>query len=199
MAAKRIHILLDDRELARIHRAARGRMLTITGWIRQALRDARRRRSIGDERRPPKRVVFRLKTVAGSPEDVDLGGTLFRDVVSRACLDVDGFLAGYFLVDRRSGRTVTLSLWSDDGALAGGLRNLHERMQADEHAAAIAARVNARGVRFDTFELAYAVARGDARARRYAAGSNVFSTSFFSEPSKAAAKPRKRRRSTALV
>lgn len=203
--AKRIHILLNDRELARIKRAARGRMSTIAGWIRQAIRDALRLRTSGDRSRPPKGVIFRMKTVAGMPDDVDLGTHLFRDVVSRCCLEVGGFLAGYFLVDRRSGRTVTLSLWSDDDALGEGLRNLHERMQADERAAAIAARINARGVRFDTFELAFAVERADPRGlvalrKRYAAGSKVRSTSLFSsEPSKAAANRRKRRRSATLV
>jgi hypothetical protein len=70
---------------------------------------------------------------------------------------VDGFHAGYFLVDRESGRTVTLTLWNDLGALEEGRQNLADRLEADDEAAAIVSRINSQGVRFDTFELAHEV------------------------------------------
>lgn len=68
-----------------------------------------------------------MKTVEAAPEDVDLGVSLFRDVVSRCCVDVEDFHAGYFLVDR------------------------------DEEVAATVERVNSHGVRFDTYELAHEI------------------------------------------
>lgn len=103
-------------------------------------------------------MIFRLKTVEGVPEDVELGIGLFRDVVSQCCLDVDGFRAGYFLVDRESGRTVTLTLWKDREALDAGVRNLAERLERDDEAAGTVRRINSHGVRFDTFELAHEIA-----------------------------------------
>jgi hypothetical protein len=102
-------------------------------------------------------VIFRLKTVEGVPEDVELGIGLFRDVVSGCCTAVDGFRAGYFLVDRERGRTVTLTLWDDRESLAEGVENLVNRLQVDEDAAATVSRVNSHGVRFDTFELAHEI------------------------------------------
>lgn len=104
-----------------------------------------------------------MKTVEGAPEDVDLGVSLFRDVVSQCCLDVDDFRAGYFLVDRESGRTVTLTLWEDREALAQGIENLMRRLQSDEEVAATVDRVNSHGVRFDTYELAHEIT-GDPNA-----------------------------------
>ena len=108
---------------------------------------------------PPKKrrtattpLVFRMKTVVGSRRDVALGRELFRKVVD-SCCDVDGFLAAYFLVDKRSGRMVTLSLWSRKGALKQALDKLRRLMSTDARAAAMAARVNSHGARFDTFEL----------------------------------------------
>lgn len=110
-------------------------------------------------------LIFRMKTVDGAPEDVDLGVSLFRDVVSQCCLDVEGFRAGYFLVDRESGRTVTLTLWDDREALGQGVENLVRRLEDDEEAAATVERINSRGVSFDTFELAHRIA-ADPPAKR---------------------------------
>ena len=103
-------------------------------------------------------MIFRLKTAEGAREDLDAGIALFRDVVSKCCVDVEGFRAGYFLVERNSGRTVTLTLWTDRKALKQGLRNLARRAKHDAAVAATIERVNAHGVRFDTFELAHEVA-----------------------------------------
>jgi hypothetical protein len=96
-----------------------------------------------------------MKTVDGVPEDIDLGLALFRDVVSECCLDVEGFRAGYFLVDRESGRTVTLTLWADGDALAAAADNIMRRVNSDEEVAATVNRINSAGVRFDTYELAH--------------------------------------------
>ena len=103
-------------------------------------------------------MIFRLKTVEGDPEDVELGIGLFRDVVSGCCTGVEGFRAGYFLVDRESGRMVTLTLWASTEALAQGVENLARRVESDEQVAATVARVNSHGVRFDTYELAHEIA-----------------------------------------
>lgn len=103
-------------------------------------------------------MIVRLKTVTGLPEHVDLGISLFRDTVAGCCVDVVGFRAGWFLVDRDSGRTVTLTMWDDRDALAEALGNLADRIASDEHVAETVRRVNANGMRTDTFEVAEQIA-----------------------------------------
>lgn len=71
---------------------------------------------------------------------------MFRDTVAACC----GFLAGWFLVDRESGRQVTLSMWEDHDALGQALHNLAAQVAADDEVADTVQRVNAHGVRFDT-------------------------------------------------
>ena len=99
-------------------------------------------------------MIFRLKSVDGRPETVDLGIALFRDVVSHCCTSVEGFSAGYFLVDRGSGKTVTLTVWNDREALAQGRQNLVNVLETDAQAADTVKRINSQGVRFDTYEVA---------------------------------------------
>ena len=41
--SKRLQVRLDERELREIQRTARARRMTLAEWVRQALRDARRR------------------------------------------------------------------------------------------------------------------------------------------------------------
>jgi hypothetical protein len=107
-------------------------------------------------------VIFRLKSVDGRPENLDLGIALFRDVVSHCCTSVEGFSAGYFLVDRESGKTVTLTVWNDREALAQGRRNLVDALEADAQAADTVKRINSQGVRFDTYEVAHEISPSEA-------------------------------------
>lgn len=45
---KRLQVLLDERELRELKRAARARRMTVAEWVRQALRAARQREPLGD-------------------------------------------------------------------------------------------------------------------------------------------------------
>lgn len=110
----------------------------------------------------PAGTIVRLKTVTGLPEDVELGVRLFRDVVSGCCTPVPGFVDGWFLVDRESGETVTLTVWRDRDALEEGVGNLRREAEADPEVADLIARVNRNGVRFATYEVAEEVRPGSA-------------------------------------
>jgi hypothetical protein len=46
--AKRLQVILQDREYREIQRAADAQRLTIAAWVRQALAAARRREPVGD-------------------------------------------------------------------------------------------------------------------------------------------------------
>jgi macrodomain Ter protein organizer (MatP/YcbG family) len=46
--SKRLQVILDDKEWREVGRVARRRGLTVSEWVRQALRDARRREPGGD-------------------------------------------------------------------------------------------------------------------------------------------------------
>jgi hypothetical protein len=46
--AKRLQVLLDEREHRDLQRAARARRMTLAEWVRQALRAARQREPLGD-------------------------------------------------------------------------------------------------------------------------------------------------------
>lgn len=49
--SKRLQVLLDEEELRDIRRVARQRRVTVSEWVRQALRAARREHPRGDSRR----------------------------------------------------------------------------------------------------------------------------------------------------
>lgn len=49
--SKRLQVLLDDAELRELRRVARARRMTVAEWVRQTLRDARRREPVGDAAR----------------------------------------------------------------------------------------------------------------------------------------------------
>ncbi len=46
--SKRLQVLLEERELSEIQRAARAQKLTVAEWVRQVLRAARRKLPQGD-------------------------------------------------------------------------------------------------------------------------------------------------------
>ena len=95
-----------------------------------------------------------MKRVRGTPETAELGLRFFEEVVVGCCESVPGFRRGWFLVDRESSRTVTLTLWADLDSLGAARRNLAARVEADADAAATVSRVNAGGVEFETYEVA---------------------------------------------
>jgi hypothetical protein len=54
---KRLQVLLDDDELADIHRHARLRHQTTAAWVRDALREARERRNAANEQELARRLA----------------------------------------------------------------------------------------------------------------------------------------------
>lgn len=46
--SKRLQVILDDKEWSEIGRVARHHGLTVSEWVRQTLREARRRQTNGD-------------------------------------------------------------------------------------------------------------------------------------------------------
>jgi hypothetical protein len=46
--SKRLQVVLHDEELRDIQRVAKAQRMTVAEWVRQALREARRRRAQGD-------------------------------------------------------------------------------------------------------------------------------------------------------
>jgi predicted 2-oxoglutarate/Fe(II)-dependent dioxygenase YbiX len=46
--SKRLQVLLDPAELRDLQRVARAHRMTVAAWVRQTLRDARRRQPLGD-------------------------------------------------------------------------------------------------------------------------------------------------------
>lgn len=59
--SKRLQVLLDEPELREIQRIARAQSMTLAEWVRQALRQARRREPLG---RAEKKVEI-LRTAVG--------------------------------------------------------------------------------------------------------------------------------------
>lgn len=49
--SKRLQVLLDERELREVQRTARAQRMTVAEWVRQVLREARRREPLGDTRK----------------------------------------------------------------------------------------------------------------------------------------------------
>jgi hypothetical protein len=46
--SKRLQVLLGETEMRELRRIARAHRMTVAGWVRQTLRDARRRQPLGD-------------------------------------------------------------------------------------------------------------------------------------------------------
>ena len=49
--SKRLQVLLEESELRDIQRVARAQKMTVAEWVRQVLREARRREPVGDVRK----------------------------------------------------------------------------------------------------------------------------------------------------
>jgi hypothetical protein len=67
--SKRLQIVIDDKELREIERAARNQRLTVSEWVRQALRAARQRRPTGD---PAKKLQLVRAAAANSFPTADI-------------------------------------------------------------------------------------------------------------------------------
>lgn len=66
-------------------------------------------------------MYARVTAVQGSPDKVDAGIASFNDNVLPAVKAVDGYRAGFLLVDRSSGKGIGITLWdSEDARQKGG-------------------------------------------------------------------------------
>lgn len=71
--SKRLQVVLDEEELRDIQRVARSQHVTVAEWVRQALREARRRRASGD---PQKKLAAVRAAVRHSFPTADIGQML---------------------------------------------------------------------------------------------------------------------------
>ncbi len=62
-------------------------------------------------------MIARVVTATGAPDKVDEAIRYFRDVTIPMGKGMPGARGAYFLVDRRSGKTMVISLWEDEAAL----------------------------------------------------------------------------------
>ncbi len=62
-------------------------------------------------------MFARISTIQGSPERLEAGRQYFEERVLPVIETLDGFQGAYFLIDRKSGKTVRISLWETEEAL----------------------------------------------------------------------------------
>jgi heme-degrading monooxygenase HmoA len=62
-------------------------------------------------------MIAKVRTVQVAPEEVDAGIQYLQTRMLPAARDVDGFHGMIGLVDRASGKAVTVTLWEDEAAL----------------------------------------------------------------------------------
>lgn len=62
-------------------------------------------------------MFARISTIQGSPERLEAGKKFFVEHVVPVIEKLDGFQGAYFLIDRKSGKTVRISLWETEEAL----------------------------------------------------------------------------------
>ena len=65
-------------------------------------------------------MFARVTTVQASPDKVEQANRLINDQVIPAVRQMQGFKAGYWLVDRDTGRGMGITLWEDEQALEAG-------------------------------------------------------------------------------
>jgi heme-degrading monooxygenase HmoA len=59
-------------------------------------------------------MFSRVNTIEGKPERVDEVARYFRDQVIPAFKKMQGFKNAYFLVDRKTGRVVAITMWETE-------------------------------------------------------------------------------------
>ena len=56
-------------------------------------------------------MFARVSTYQGSPERTDEGIRLAREIILPRLHQLDGYEGAYYLVDRQSGRAISITLW----------------------------------------------------------------------------------------
>ena len=62
-------------------------------------------------------MFARLSNYQGSPNQVDEGIRNVREQILPRAAELDGFKGAYFLVDRQSDRSVSITLWESEKAM----------------------------------------------------------------------------------
>ena len=68
-------------------------------------------------RKRERRMFARISTIQGSPERLEAGRQYFEEHVLPVIETLDGFQGAYFLIDRKIGKTVRISVWETEEAL----------------------------------------------------------------------------------
>ena len=99
-------------------------------------------------------MIARVTTAQSRPEEIDDTSQFFQEIGVPSCLGVAGFKAAYLLVDRATGKWVEVSLWetkeADEEAMTAGA----QRLQGNETAQMIGARIHEGVISSDYYEVA---------------------------------------------
>jgi heme-degrading monooxygenase HmoA len=77
----------------------------------------------------------RVSTYEGSPDVIDEATTYDTEKIMPQVRQLDGFRGIYALADRGTGRTMSITLWADEGALRDSEREADRlRQDSTDHA-----------------------------------------------------------------
>ena len=98
-------------------------------------------------------MIVRTKIVTGTPDLIEPGAQLYRDAVVPSCSGVEGFLGGWFLAERSTGRMMTLTLWAHERGLVDALEALHTAITGDPGLLERCDTINAGGARWESWTI----------------------------------------------
>ena len=82
-------------------------------------------------------MFARVSTIQGNPQQVEDGIRQYREQVISAVKKIVGFKGAYFLVDRKSGKEVSITLWDTEKDLQASTKAADQlRAQAAQTVAA---------------------------------------------------------------
>jgi heme-degrading monooxygenase HmoA len=82
-------------------------------------------------------MFARVSTIQGNPQQVDNGIRHYREQVIPTMMKDTGFKGAYFLVDRKSGKAVSITLWGTEKDLQASTKVADQlRAQASQTVAA---------------------------------------------------------------
>jgi len=82
-------------------------------------------------------MLARVSTIQGKPQQVEDGIRNYREQVMSAVKKMAGFKGAYFLVDRKSGKEVSITLWDTEKDLQASTKAADQlRAQASQTVAA---------------------------------------------------------------
>ena len=82
-------------------------------------------------------MFARVSTIQGKPQQVEDGIRQYREQIMSAVKKMAGFKGAYFLVDRKSGKEVSITLWNTEKNLQDSAKAADQlRAQASQAVAA---------------------------------------------------------------